>query len=269
MDEIEKFRDEVKANIHRLRQSEKMKKVGIDFTSDSAAYNYSYNFSWLGRPIIQYPQDMVAMQEIIWLLKPDLIIETGIAHGGSLIMNASYLAMLDYCEAAESGQLLDPVMSKRKVLGIDIDIRAHNRKAIEAHPLYGHIDMLQGSSIAPDMIAQVHEYAKDFHCILVSLDSSHTHQHVLAELEAYAPLVTTGSYCVVFDTIIEDMPANSFPERPWGKGNNAKTAVWRYLEILEEQRGNGIDIPQFEIDKSMESKLLITVAPDGYLKRIA
>ena len=220
---------------------------------------YSYHFEWLGRPIIQYPQDIVAMQELIWQVKPDLIIETGIAHGGSLILSASMLALLDYCEATEAGTLLDPSKPKRTVLGIDIDIRAHNRAAIEAHPLAGRIDMIQGSSIDPAIIAQVHAKAAGKARILVCLDSNHTHAHALAELEAYAPLVTVGSYCVVFDTIIEDLPADMFPDRPWGPGDNPKTAVWEYLKTH----------PEFEIDKSIQHKLLITVAPDGYLKRVA
>lgn len=228
------------------------------FTVASTLPKYSYNFSSLGRPIIQYPQDMVAMQELIWQIKPDLIIETGIAHGGSLIMSASMLAMLDMCEAIEAGGHIDPGKSKRKVLGIDIDIRAHNREAIEAHPMASRIQMIQGSSIAPEIIEQVHDIAKDYKRILVCLDSNHTHEHVLAELEAYAPLTSVGSYCVVFDTIVEDMPAEMFPNRPWGPGDNPKTAVWEYLKTHSE----------FEIDKSIQNKLLITVAPDGFLKRI-
>lgn len=221
-------------------------------------YKYSYNFAWMGRPIIQFPQDMQAMQELVWEVKPDLIIETGIAHGGSLIMNASLLAMLDYTDAIESGELLDPNKPKRRVLGIDIDIREHNRKAIEAHPMSNRIDMIQGSSIAEDIVNQVKAYAKNYKRILISLDSNHTHDHVLEELKAYAPLTSVGSYCVVFDTVVEDMPKEMFPDRPWGPGNNPKTAVWEYLKSH----------PEFEIDKSIQNKLLITVAPDGYLKRV-
>ncbi|HQS44717.1 MAG TPA: cephalosporin hydroxylase family protein, partial [Methylotenera sp.] len=203
--------------------------------------------------------DMAAMQELIWEVKPDLIIETGIAHGGSLIMNASLLAMIDYCEAIEKGEILDPSKPKRRVLGIDIDIREHNRKAIVEHPMSNRIDMIQGSSIAPEIINQVKEYSKAYKTILISLDSNHTHEHVLAELEAYASLTSKNSYCVVFDTVVEDMPDSLFPDRPWGPGNNPKTAVWEYLKTH----------PEFEIDKTIQNKLLITVAPDGYLKRIA
>lgn len=236
-------------------------KLGSDakiFFNRLCAYKYSYHFDWLGRPIIQFPQDIVAMQELIWSIKPDLIIETGIAHGGSLILSASMLALLDMCEAMQVGEKLDPKISRRKVLGIDIDIRAHNRAAIEAHPMASRIQMIQGSSIAPEIIAQVHAIAANYSRILVCLDSNHTHEHVLAELQAYAPLTSVASYCVVFDTIVEDMPAEMFPDRPWGPGNNPKTAVWEYLKAH----------PEFEIDKSIQHKLLITVAPDGYLRRV-
>ncbi|MBF0231169.1 MAG: cephalosporin hydroxylase family protein, partial [Desulfamplus sp.] len=183
---------------------------------------------------------------------------TGIAHGGSLIMSASMLTLLDYCDAVESGQMVDPAKPHRKVLGIDIDIREHNRKAINEHPMSHRIDMIEGSSIDPAIVEQVKNYASNFSNILICLDSNHTHDHVLAELEAYAPLTTVGSYCVAFDTIIENMPVGSFPDRPWDRGNNPKTAVREYLKSH----------PEFEIDKSIQHKLLITVAPDGYLKRI-
>jgi cephalosporin hydroxylase len=200
---------------------------------------------------------MVAMQELIWSVKPDLIIETGIAHGGSLILSASMLAMLDFCDAIESDTTLDPRKSKRRVVGIDIDIRTHNRTAVEAHPMASNIQLIQGSSIDQSVIEKVKNVTKNHKCILVCLDSDHTHEHVLAELEAYAPLVSAGSYCVVMDTLIEDMPADMFADRPWGKGNNPKTAVWEYLKSHSE----------FEIDKNIQNKLLITVAPDGFLKR--
>jgi cephalosporin hydroxylase len=219
---------------------------------------YSYNFTSLGRPIIQYPQDIVAMQELIWKVKPDLIIETGIAHGGSLIMSASLLALLDMCEAIKLGTVFDPKNSKHKVLGLDIDIRQHNREAIEAHPMSSRIQMIQGSSIAPELVEQVKSVAKNYQRVLVCLDSNHTHDHVLAELEAYAPLTSVDSYCIVFDTIVEDMPKAFFPDRPWGSGNNPKTAVCEYLKTH----------PEFEIDKSIDHKLLISAAPDGYLKRV-
>ena len=201
---------------------------------------------------------MVAMQELIWSIKPDLIIETGIAHGGSLIMSASMLALIDICEAIESENSINPKESKRKVLGIDIDIREHNRAAIESHPMSSRIQMIQGSSIAQDIIDQVKAIAKEYKTVLVCLDSNHTHDHVLAELNAYAELTSVNSYCVVFDTVVEDMPNDMFPDRPWGNGDNPKTAVWEFLKSHDE----------FVSDKEIQNKLWLTVAPDGYLKRV-
>ena len=249
------FQDSVKSNIKNLDEDTELAKKSVEWLSETTKHNYSYNFAWQGRPIIQYPQDMIAMQELIWQIRPDLIIETGIAHGGSLIFSASMLAMLDMCDAIESGATINPQESKRKVLGVDIDIRAHNRSAIEVHPMASRIQMIQGSSIAPEIIAQVYATAANFNKVLVCLDSNHTHAHVLAELQAYAPLASLGSYCCVFDTVIEDIPKE---DRPWGPGDSPKTAVWEYLETH----------PEFEIDKSIQHKLLITVAPDGYLKRV-
>ena len=251
------FLEECQTRISSYPNTE-IQRTADEFMRASTQPKYSYNFSWMGRPIIQYPQDMVAMQELIWSIKPDLIIETGIAHGGSLILNASLLAQLDMCDAIEAGISLNPKESRRKVLGIDIDIRAHNRAAIEAHSMASRIQMIQGSSIAPNIIEQVKQVATGYSNILVCLDSNHTHEHVLAELEAYAPLTSAGSYCVVFDTIVEDLPAEMFPDRPWGPGDNPKTAVREYLKSH----------PEFEIDRNIQHKLLITVAPDGYLKRI-
>lgn len=251
------FEKEVRSRISSNGRDKALQDAAYSFMRSSTRPKYSYNFSSLGRPVIQYPQDIVAMQELIWQCKPDLIIETGIAHGGSLIMNASMLAMLDLCDAIESGEMIDPSQSTRKVLGIDIDIRAHNREAIEAHPMASRIQMIQGSSIAPEIIAQVKEIAQGYQRVLVSLDSNHTHDHVLAELKAYAPFTSVGSYCVVFDTLIEDMPADMFPDRPWGPGDNPRTSVHQYLKTH----------PEFEIDKQIDHKLLIGVAPDGYLRR--
>ena len=271
MSEIEKFRAEVASNIAGLGADLDVQALSRIWVREIARHKYAYNFSWFGRPIIQFPQDMVALQELIWTIKPDLVIETGIAHGGSLIMSASMLAMLDYCDAVLAGTTLDPRAKGRRVLGIDIDIRAHNRAAIEAHPMAHRIDMIQGSSIAPEVVAQVHEIAKSYKNVLVFLDSNHTHDHVLAELEGYAPLTSKGSYCCVFDTLVEDMPDDLISGRPWGKGNNPKTAVWEYLRRLKDEGRNGQNgVPMaFEIDKTIENKLLITVAPDGYLRRIA
>lgn len=242
----------------KIGQDRQLAEQAKSFFNNLCEYKYSYFFSFMDRPIIQFPQDMVAMQELIWRVKPDLIIETGIAHGGSLIMNAAMLTMLDVCDAIEAGGVMDPAASTRKVLGVDIDIRPHNRRAIEEHPMASRIATIEGSSVDQAIIQQVSEFAGAYDRILVCLDSNHTHDHVLAELEAYAPLTSVGSYCVVFDTVVEDMPASMFPDRPWGPANNPKTAVWDYLKRHQE----------FEMDKSICEKLVITVAPDGYLKRV-
>jgi cephalosporin hydroxylase len=221
------------------------------FFARSHQLQYSYNFSWLSRPIIQYPQDIVAFQEVVSQVRPDLILETGIAHGGSLVLSASLLCLLDVMEG------LDPRQSFRKVVGVDIDIRPHNRKALDEHPLRFKMELIEGSSTDPDIIKQLRSRADGVERVLVSLDSNHTHDHVLAELNAYADLVSVGSYCIVFDTVVEDLPAGSFPDRPWDVGNNPKTAVHEWLKSH----------PEFEIDKDIDNKLLISVAPDGYLKR--
>lgn len=270
MDHRKQHSEDVRCNVEGLGKDHAIQELSRTWLRDTLKHRYSYNFSWLSRPIIQYPQDMAAMQELIWLVKPDLIIETGVAHGGSIIFSASMLALLDYCDACESGKALQPGNSKRRVLGIDIDIRPHNRAAIEEHPLAGHIDLIQGSSIAPEVISQVHAVATSFRRVMVCLDSNHTHDHVLAELEAYAPLISQNSYCVVFDTVIEDLPDETFPDRPWGKGNNPKTAVWEYLRRLQQggRRGSDGAPLDLEIDMAIQHKLLITVAPDGYLRRL-
>ena len=250
------FNTEVAGRVAANRNNERLCASAAAFMRSSISSMYSYNYSWLGRPVIQYPQDMMAMQEVIWQVKPDLIIETGIAHGGSLIFSASMLALLDICDA-ETG--IATVRPRRKVLGIDIDIRPHNRAAIEAHPMASRIQMIQGSSVDPAIQAEVRKIAAGFGTVLVCLDSNHTHDHVLAELEAYGPLTSKGSYCVVFDTVIEDLPAEVFSDRPWGPADNPKTAVWEFLKTH----------PEFEIDKAIQHKLMITVAPDGYLKRVS
>ncbi|MEL0097885.1 MAG: CmcI family methyltransferase, partial [Planctomycetaceae bacterium] len=213
-DLVKQFQEECADRIAAYASDELWKSLSRDWLVRAFEQKFMYNFSWFGRPIIQLPNDMVAMQEIIWKVKPDLIIETGIAHGGSLIMSASLLAMVDYCDALERGVVLDPKRSKRKVLGIDIDIREHNRRAIEEHPLSEHIAMFEGSSTDPCMVERVRAFSEDYETVLVCLDSNHTHEHVKLELEAYADLTSVDSYCLVFDTIVEDLPADIFPDRP-------------------------------------------------------
>lgn len=257
MNAIDLFEEERKATADGYRNDAELQSLSSAWRESSMAKRYVYNFDWLGRPIIQYPQDIQAMQEIIWSTKPDLIIETGIAHGGSLVLSASMLALLDMCEAIEGGTSINPAESKRKVIGVDIDIRPHNRDAIERHPMASRIQMLQGSSVAKDIVEAVSDAAASYPRVMVCLDSMHTHDHVLAELEAYAPLVTSGCYCVVFDTFVEDLPKDFFKDRPWNPGDSPKSAVADYLGRH----------PEFQIDKEVEGKLLITVAPDGFLKR--
>lgn len=249
-DPIEMFRRECAQEIVEQGRNGEVRALSDSWIAHPALHRYSYHFSWLGRPIIQHPQDVMAMQEIVFATKPDLIIETGIAHGGSLIFHASMLELNALCGGPQDA----------RVLGIDIDIREHNRAALEAHPLWkrGRISMLEGSSIDPGVIADVHARAASFRNVMVVLDSNHTHDHVLAELEAYAPLVPVGGWCIVFDTIVERMPPDAYPDRPWGRGNNPMTAADAFLGRH----------PEFEADTSIDDKLLISVAPRGYLRRM-
>ncbi len=242
------FEQEVSDRIDNNGHDRELRDSAQAFTAASVAAKYSYNFSWLGRPIIQYPQDILAMQELIWKVQPDLIIETGIAHGGSLIFSASMLELNAACGGPPDAE----------VLGLDIDIRVHNREAIEAHAMFKRVTMIQGSSIASDVVEQVRAKAASKKRVMVCLDSNHTHDHVLAELHAYAPLTSLGSYCVVFDTVVEDLPAELAGDRPWAPGNSPKTAVHEFLSTNAD----------FTIDSDVDNKILISVAPDGYLKRV-
>jgi cephalosporin hydroxylase len=232
------------AEIHAMASDPVVQKLARDFFLATCEYRYSYHFSWLGRPVIQYPQDLIAMQELIWQTQPDLIVETGVAHGGSLIYYASLLELIG------RGGL---------VAGIDVDIREHNRTAIESHPLARRIALIEGSSVAERVVAQVRELASSRPRVLVVLDSNHTHEHVLSELELYSPLVRSGSYIVVFDTVIEHMPASAFADRPWGPGNNPLTAVDAFLKRSR----------RFVQDGSIDAALLISAAPGGYLRCIS
>ena len=243
------FDKEIERRTHANSNDNVLKQSAADFMRASTLPKYSYNFKWMGRPIIQYPQDIVAVQEIIWSVQPDLIIETGIAHGGSLILSASLLELNAQCGGPADAS----------VVGVDVDIRTHNRTAIESHPMSRRIAMIEGSSTSQDIISQIHKISMGKKSVLVCLDSNHTHQHVREELEAYASLVTVGSYCIVFDTSIDDLPDNYFTDRPWGAGDNPKSAVHDFLKHHKN----------FEIDKSIQNRLLITAAPDGFLKRIS
>ena len=214
--------------------------------------NYSYHFESFGRPIIQYPQDIVCVQELIYECKPDLIIETGIAHGGSIINSAAMLTLLDIFEGK------DPRTSHRKVVAIDVDIRKHNREALASHPLNFKYELIEGSSIDSEIIKEVEQHALGNEKVMVMLDSMHTEDHVLSELNAYSKYVNVGSYIIVFDTIIERLPENTHPNRPWNVGNNPQTAIDKWLP--ENQN--------FESNIEIDNKLLISVAPNGYIKRV-
>ncbi len=246
-DPLKQFQKEAIERAKLYQSNKDLQTSRQEFFENLNKVKYAYNFFWLGIPIIQVPQDLQAMQEIIWQVKPNLIIETGIAWGGPIIFSASMLTLLEECDKIKDG----------KVIGIDIDIRPHNKKAILAHPLSKKIIMLQGSSTNEKIVQEVTKIARKKR-VLIRLDSNHTHNHVLAELLAYAPLVSVGSYCIVDDTGIEDLSAGIISDRPWGKGNNPKTAVW---EFLRENKN-------FKIDKTIESKLILTGSPDGFLKRI-
>lgn len=259
IDDHAEFKDSCKSEILSQGQNTEFIDITNSWMAKSAQFNYSYHFEWLGRPIIQYPQDMVVVQQLIWQIKPDLIIETGIARGGSLLFYASLLELLSLCGEAQNSA----------VVGIDIDIRSHNREAIERHPLARKIKMLEGSSTSHDIAQQVQEIAQSHQRIMVILDSNHTHEHVLEELKIYAPLVTQGSYCLVFDTVVEHLPEVFSANRPWGKSNNPKTAVEQYLKLLKTETSYGADGQTliFEIDLEPEKQMMITVAPGGYLRR--
>lgn len=226
----------------RLNRAE-IKQLSNNWINETAKYDYTYGFRWMGLPIIQLPQDIVAMQELVWNIRPEIIIETGVARGGSLVFYASILELIG---------------GPGNVVGIDIDIRAENRINIEKHPMSKRITLIQGSSIQDETVNKVKALTSGKERVLVALDSNHTHEHVLAELNLYSPMVTMGSYIVVFDTIVEDMAADAFPNRPWGRGNNPKTAVREFLSKTNE----------FMVDCGIDDKLLISVSPEGYLRRI-
>jgi cephalosporin hydroxylase len=236
------FFAENRERIARMHGDPRMGQLTREWFNESVRQRYSYHYTWLGRPIIQYPQDIVAMQEAIWTARPDAVIETGVAWGGSLVFHASMLALLG---------------GAGRVLGIDIEIRPHNRAAIEAHPLASRIDLIEGSSVDRLIVERVQAWAAAYRNPLVVLDSNHTHDHVLAELRLYSPLVRRGGYLIVCDTVVEELPPEAIAAgRPWGPGNSPMTAVRAFLE--ENDR--------FAVDEPLNDKLLITVAPRGYLR---
>jgi cephalosporin hydroxylase len=226
--------------IDAMSRDPEVRELAAKLMEKITGYRYSYNFSWLGRPIIQYPPDIIALQELIWSVRPDVIIETGVAHGGSIVFHASILELLG---------------GDRKVVGIDIDIRPHNRVEIEKHPLFHRIELIEGSSIDESIVAQVRDHARGKRCLVI-LDSNHTADHVARELELYSPFVGAGSYLVVFDTVVEFLPDEFYADRPWSRGNNPWNSVQAFLATND----------RFEVDRELEAKLVLTVAPGGYLR---
>lgn len=240
-DPYEVFDQECRASAAEMAQDPAVRKATVDWMEATLPHRYSYNFRWMGRPIIQYPQDIVSLQEIIWNTRPDLIIETGVAHGGSSVFFASMLQLV----------------GGGRVAVVDIEVRPHNRSALESHPMAPHIEIIEADAVAPETIDRVTQLASNADRVMVVLDSNHTHEHVLAELHGYGPLVSQGCYLAVLDTVIQDLPAESYPDRPWGVGNNPRTAVAEYLD------GGA----PFDVDSSYDDKLLIGSAPGGYLRR--
>ena len=232
----------------------KLKELSKDFLIESFKSGYSYEFDWLGMPIIQYPEDICRVQELIWELEPDCIIETGIARGGSLTLSASILALLDLRD-----QKVGQTLKNRKVFGIDIDIREHNRVRLEKHFLADYMELVQGSSIDTNVFENIEKSVGSFKTIMVFLDSNHTHEHVLSELNLYSNLVTKGSYLVVFDTVAEFIGVNVMENRPWGVGNNPMTAVNAFLQ----QNDN------FVVDLSLNNLTTISCNQRGFLKKIS
>lgn len=240
-DDRQEFQEEKRRHAAEMAADAPLLDAATSLYAGADRHNWSYQWTWLGLPIIQVPTDIVASQELVWATRPQLVIETGVARGGSLIFWASMLELL----------------GEGTVLGIDIDIRAHNREAIETHPLARRVSLFQGSSIGDEAVAVATEAAAGLDRVMVVLDSNHTHEHVLAELELYGPLVSPGQYLVVSDTIVEHIPAQEHRPRPWGPGDNPATAVDAFLGSH----------PEFSRDEELTSKLLITSSPGGYLRR--
>lgn len=242
-DDRELFLENIKKKSLSLGLDDDIFKKSKDLIYDLDVYDYNYLWTWMGVPIIQLPADIMATQEVIWKTKPDIIIETGVARGGSLIFMASILE----------------IIGKGKVIGVDIDIRKHNRDSIEAHPLSKRINLVEGGSVDTDILAEVRSHIRKDSKVMVVLDSDHSRSHVLNECRAYGPMVTQGCYLVVADTLVghveeKDAPTNR--SKLWFKGNDPLSATNDYLK--ENDR--------FEIDDEINGKLVLSSSPGGYLK---
>lgn len=244
LDPVNQFIVEREADIQSMGADEELRQKSLDWMLHADKYKYTYNFSWMGRPIIKFPADIVIQQELMWRLKPDLVIETGIAHGGSIVFTASMMEMMGI---------------QGEVVGVDIDIRPHNRELIESHPMMKRITMYEGSSTDPVLVEKIQKHTVGKKCVIVILDSLHSHKHVYDELKAYAEMVTVGSYCILPDTFIEFFPKGYYSHnRPWDVGDNPYTAMKQYLSETD----------LFETDNSLSQKAMITETIEGYLRRV-
>lgn len=230
-------------NAGAQRQDEGLARIAHDFVVKSDQYGYGYQWTWCGLPVIQMPQDIVVTQEIIWACKPDVIIETGIAWGGSIALYASLLQLI----------------GKGKVVGVDLNLMNHVADQIMGLPFAsGRVHLYKGSSVDPDIVSRIRAHVSPGQSVMVLLDSNHTHEHVFEELKIYAPLVTKGQFLIVSDTIVEEIPVQEHRPRPWGPGNNPKTALRAYLR----------DHPEFEVDSYINAKALLTYSPDAYCRKV-
>jgi cephalosporin hydroxylase len=233
--EFDEFR---KNQLAAQNNDSEFQNLSKEWMRQSCDKRYSYQFDWLGIPIIQMPTDIVIFQEIVWKTRPDLIIETGIARGGSINFWASIQNLCDI---------------DGEVIGVDIDIRGHAKDAISKSKFRDQISLIEGDSTAQSVVEQVEKIAAQHKNVMLILDSNHTHEHVLKELEIYTKFVSPGGYILVLDTIIEDLPVPG--DRPWQPGDNPMTAVIEFMKGKERE---------FSLDSYYEKRSLLTVAPHGY-----
>jgi cephalosporin hydroxylase len=242
-DDRASFEQNKRAHATALGQDQQLFAAATELLTAADKYGYAYLWSWLGVPIIQLPADVMATQEVIWATKPDIIIETGVARGGSVLFMASLLELI----------------GKGKVIGVDIDIRAHNRDSIERHPMSKRVLLIEGPSTAPSVMAQVRQEIPANAAVMAILDSDHSRAHVLDELRHYGPLVTPGCYLIVADTRLGHLDASQTPQKRskvWLKGNEPLSALQDYLHETE----------RFEIDPVINGKLILASSPGGYLR---
>jgi cephalosporin hydroxylase len=242
-DDRKEFEDEKSRQSRAMGRDVDVFQQSLKLITALDAYGYSYLWSWMGVPIIQMPADVMATQEVIWATKPDIIIETGVARGGSVLFMASLLE----------------IIGKGKVIGVDIDIRAHNREAIETHPMSKRVVLLEGGSVDEVTLARVRAEIPDGASVMVVLDSDHSRQHVLAECRAYGPMVTPGCYMVVADTVVGHVTEENAPRKRskvWFKGDEPLSALQDYMS----------ETNRFEVDEALNGKLVMSSSPGGYVR---